>query len=39
VEICTNKELWNTLHQNSEKGIYPFSIEAQKEEIFRMLEG
>ena len=39
VEICTNKELWNTLHQNSEKAIYPFSIEAQKEEIFRMLEG
>ncbi|MDR6546842.1 glycosyltransferase involved in cell wall biosynthesis [Chryseobacterium rhizosphaerae] len=39
IEICTNKKLWNTLHQNSEKGIYPFSIEAQKEEIFKMLEG
>ena len=37
VEICTNEELWNKLHNNSEKGIYPFSIEAQKEEILRML--
>lgn len=38
VAICTQKELWNTLHQNSEKGIYPFSIEAQKEEIYKMLQ-
>lgn len=37
IKICTDKELWNTLHLNSEKGIYPFSIEAQKEEIFKML--
>ncbi len=37
IAICTEKELWNTLHNNSEKGIYPFSIEAQKQEIFRML--
>ncbi len=37
ITICTNKELWNTLHQNSEKAIYPFSIETQKDELFRML--
>ncbi len=37
IAICTQKKLWNTLHQNSEKGIYPFSIEAQKEELFRLL--
>lgn len=38
IAICSNRELWNKLHNNSEKGIYPFSIEAQKEEIFKMLE-
>ncbi|SHL52522.1 glycosyltransferase [Chryseobacterium polytrichastri] len=37
IAICTNTTLWNTLHNNSEKGIYPFSIDAQKEEIFSML--
>lgn len=37
IEICKNKELWNTLHQNSEKAIYPFSIETQKDELFRLL--
>ncbi len=37
IAICSDKELWNKLHNNSEKGIYPFSIEAQKEEIFRLL--
>lgn len=37
IEICTNKVTWETLHHNSEKAIFPFSIEAQKEEIFRML--
>ncbi|WHF51237.1 glycosyltransferase family 4 protein [Chryseobacterium gotjawalense] len=37
IAICKNKELWNTLHQNSEKAIYPFSIDAQKEELFRLL--
>jgi len=38
IEICTNESTWNTLHHNSEKAIYPFSIEAQKEEIFKMLQ-
>lgn len=38
IDICTRKELWNTLHSNSEKGIYPFSIEAQKDEIFKLFE-
>lgn len=38
VEICTNESTWNTLHNNSEKAIYPFSIEAQKEEIFELLK-
>ncbi|WP_294330629.1 glycosyltransferase family 4 protein [uncultured Chryseobacterium sp.] len=38
IDICTRKELWNTLHGNSEKGIYPFSIEAQKDEIFKLFE-
>lgn len=38
IEICTCKELWNTLHNNSEKGIYPFSIDAQKDEIFKLFE-
>jgi glycosyltransferase involved in cell wall biosynthesis len=37
IEICTNEMTWNTLHNNSEKAIYPFSIEAQKDEIFEML--
>lgn len=37
IEICTNQTTWNTLHNNSEKAIYPFSIEAQKEEIFQLL--
>lgn len=38
IEICTNKATWDTLHNNSEKAIYPFSIEAQKEEIFELLK-
>lgn len=38
IEICTNESTWNTLHNNSEKAIYPFSIEAQKEEIFELLK-
>ncbi len=38
IEVCTRKELWDTLHNNSEKGIYPFSIEAQKDEIFKLFE-
>lgn len=38
IAICTNTTLWNTLHNNSEKGIYPFSIDAQKEEIFELLK-
>lgn len=38
VAICSDKDLWDILHTNSEKGIFPFSIEAQKEEIFRMLK-
>lgn len=37
IAICTNMELWNRLHYNSEKAVYPFSIEAQKEEIFKIL--
>ena len=37
IEICTNEEIWSTLHENSEKAIYPFSIEAQREEIFKIL--
>ncbi|MGI9652772.1 glycosyltransferase family 4 protein [Chryseobacterium sp. RLHN22] len=38
IEICTNKELWNTLHNNSEKGIYPFSIDAQKDEVLKLFK-
>lgn len=38
IEICTNESTWSTLHNNSEKAIYPFSIEAQKEEIFELLK-
>lgn len=38
VKICTQKEIWETLHNNSEKAIFPFSIEAQKEEIFNLIE-
>ncbi len=38
IEICTKESTWNTLHHNSEKAIYPFSIEAQKEEIFELLK-
>lgn len=37
IAICSDQELWNKLHNNSEKGIFPFSIEAQKEEIFKLL--
>lgn len=37
IAICNDKELWDKLHNNSEKGIYPFSIEAQKEEISKLL--
>ncbi|MPT30182.1 MAG: glycosyltransferase [Chryseobacterium sp.] len=37
IAICSDKGLWNRLHNNSEKGIFPFSIEAQKEEIFKLL--
>ncbi|MBW7675744.1 glycosyltransferase [Chryseobacterium chendengshani] len=38
IEICSNKIIWETLHNNSEKAIYPFSIIAQKDEILKMLE-
>lgn len=38
VAICNDKVLWNRLHNNAEKGIYPFSIEAQKDEIFNLLK-
>ena len=38
IQICTSEPTWNTLHNNSEKAIYPFSIEAQKEEIFELLK-
>lgn len=38
IEICTNRTTWETLHNNSEKAIFPFSIEAQKEEIFQILK-
>ncbi|WP_027383691.1 glycosyltransferase family 4 protein [Epilithonimonas caeni] len=37
IAICSDEDLWNRLHNNSEKGIFPFSIEAQKEEIFKLL--
>jgi len=37
IEVCTNKQLWDTLQNNSAKAIFPFSIEAQKEEMFRLL--
>lgn len=37
IEICTNKTTWETLHNNAEKAVFPFSIEAQKEEIFELL--
>ena len=37
VAVCTNKEVWNTLHNNSERAIYPFSIETQKDELLRLL--
>lgn len=38
IEICTDKELWNTLHNNSEKGIYPFSIDAQRDEVLKLFK-
>ncbi|MBV6878434.1 glycosyltransferase [Epilithonimonas ginsengisoli] len=38
IKICTDKNTWEKLHNNSEKAIFPFSIEAQKEEIFQMLK-
>ncbi|ASK32757.1 glycosyl transferase family 2 [Chryseobacterium sp. T16E-39] len=38
IEICSNKQTWDTLHNNSEKAIYPFSIDAQRDEIFKMLQ-
>lgn len=38
IEICTNKDLWNTLHNNSEKGIYPFSIDAQRDEVLKLFK-
>ncbi|OCK52375.1 glycosyl transferase family 2 [Chryseobacterium sp. CBo1] len=38
IEICTDKELWNTLHHNSEKGIYPFSIDAQRDEVLKLFK-
>lgn len=38
IEICTNESARSTLHNNSEKAIYPFSIEAQKDEIFQLLQ-
>ncbi|MDQ1806379.1 glycosyltransferase [Chryseobacterium sp. CKR4-1] len=38
IKICSDKNTWDTLHNNSEKAIYPFSIEAQKDEIFELLK-
>lgn len=38
VAICSDKALWERLHTNSEKAIFPFSIEAQKDEIFKLLK-
>lgn len=38
IEICTDQELWNTLHHNSEKGIYPFSIDAQRDEVLKLFK-
>ena len=38
VKICTDENLWNTLHLSSEKTIFPFTIEAQKEGLFNMLK-
>ncbi|RRQ46887.1 glycosyltransferase [Chryseobacterium sp. SC28] len=38
IEICTNRKTWETLHNNSAKAIFPFTIEAQKENIFRLLQ-
>jgi len=37
IEICTNKSIWETISNNSEKAIFPFTTEAQKSEIFRLL--
>lgn len=37
IKICTNQAVWETLHGNSEKAIYPFYIEAQKDELFKLL--
>lgn len=37
IEICTSKLVWETLHNNSEKAIEPFSIASQKNEFLRLL--
>ncbi|WP_246566588.1 glycosyltransferase [Kaistella soli] len=37
IELCTNASVWSTLHRNSEKAIFPFTIEFQKDELFRLL--
>lgn len=37
IEICTQPSVWNIIHNNSEKAIFPFTVEAQKNEVFRLL--
>lgn len=37
IEICTNEPAWNTISHNSEKAIFPFTVEAQKDTLFRLL--
>lgn len=37
IEICTNKSIWETIGNNSEKAIFPFTTEAQKSKFFRLL--
>lgn len=37
IEICTNPSTWARISNNSEKAIFPFTIEAQKDELFRLL--
>jgi len=37
IEICTNKNTWETIHNNSEKAIQPFTIETQKNQLLNLL--
>lgn len=38
VDICTRREIWTTLNQNSPRAIYPFSIKAQEKTLFELLD-